>query len=84
MPELTIKDVEKVFDKGFEKQALMINNAFQEQKGHIDKQLVAQTAHIEEQIDNLRTDFQRIETKVDKALHVEYVNLEVRVKPHRK
>ncbi|OGE80754.1 MAG: hypothetical protein A3E98_02645 [Candidatus Doudnabacteria bacterium RIFCSPHIGHO2_12_FULL_48_11] len=30
--------------------------------------------------DELKTDISRIEAKVDKALHVEYVSLEVRVK----
>jgi len=31
-------------------------------------------------IERLETGLQRVETKVDKALHVEYINLEVRVK----
>ena len=73
MPEITIKAIEKALDKGFKKQDVFINKAFQSHADHIDQRINSLE-------DNLKTDIQRVETKVDRALHVEYVNLEVRVK----
>ena len=84
MPELTIKDIEKVVDKGFEKQAVLINNAFQTHTYHFDKKINGVEQGLRTEIarveDSLKTDIQRVEIKVDRALHTEYVNLEVRVK----
>ncbi len=73
MADLTLKDIEQVLDKGlehgFEKQAVLINNAFQEQKDHFDN-LIA----------DLKGDIQRVETKLDRALYTELTHLEARVK----
>ena len=87
MTELSIKDIEKVVNGAFDKQAILINNAFQDQKDHFDKQttgldkgLDGLNKKIDDVKDELKTDIQRIEIKVDKALHTEYFNLEVRVK----
>ena len=66
---VTQTDLKAAFETAFDKQAVLINNAFQTHSDHFD-----------EQINAVRTDIQRVETKVDKALHTEYVNLEVRVK----
>ena len=70
---VTKADLETAFETSlevaFDKQAVLINNAFQ-----------AHSDHFDEQIDGVKTDIQWVETKVDKALHTEYVNLEVRVK----
>ena len=39
MAEITIKDIERVIEKGFDKQAVLINNAFQAHSDHFDKQI---------------------------------------------
>lgn len=84
MPEVTIKDIEKVVDKGFEKQAVVINNAFQAHTKHFDQKINGVEQGLKAEIirveDSLKTDISRVEIKVDRALHTEYVNLEVRVK----
>jgi hypothetical protein len=77
MSELTIQDVEKAIDKGFEKQAIFINRAFEAQANHFEGRL---DKKIDDLRDDLKSDIHRVEAKVDKALHVEYINLEVRVK----
>lgn len=73
MSELKLKDIEKVIDRGFEKQAVLINSAFQEQKDHFDRLI----ADLQE---DLKGDITRIETKLDRALYTELVHLEARVK----
>jgi len=84
MPEITIKEIKKVIDDGFEKQAVLINNAFQAHTEHFDDKLdklgSRMDGKLEQLEDRLSTDIKRVEAKVDQALHVEYINLEVRVK----
>lgn len=76
MPELTIKEIKKVIDQGFQKQAVMINSAFQGHTEHMDNRF----EKIEGRLEGVEDRLERVETKLDRALHVEYVNLEVRVK----
>ena len=76
MPEITLKHLEKAFDK----QAVLINNAFEDQKNYIDQQAHKVGGRIDLLQDELKTDIHRVEAKVDKALYSEYVNLETRVK----
>ena len=80
MPELTIKDIEKVVETGFEKQAVFINNAFQAHTDHFDKKINEVEQGLKADIAKIDNRLQTVETKVDRVLHMEYVNLEVRVK----
>jgi hypothetical protein len=52
MSELTIQDVEKAIDKGFEKQAIFINRAFEAQANHFEGRL-------DKKIDDLRDDLKK-------------------------
>lgn len=76
---VTKTDLETAFETAFDKQAVFINNAFQANQDYMDRQF-ATKLDIESVKDELKTDISRVEAKVDKALHTEYVNLEVRVK----
>ncbi len=76
MSELTVeifkKELEKGLDKGFEKQAVLINSAFQAHQDHFDKQ-------VDDLRNDLKTDIIRVEAKVDKALHTEIIRLDARL-----
>ena len=73
--ETTNEDIAAMIKSGFDSvgdQFNGVDNKF--------KSVHEQFDSLGEQISDLNTGIQRIESKVDRALHVEYVNLEVRVK----
>ena len=79
--------LETSLEAGFDKQAIFINNAFQSNTEHFDKQINGLDSKIGGVEQRLKADIakvdnrlQTVETKVDRALHTEYTNLEVRVK----
>jgi len=76
MAVLTKEYFEEALEAGFEKQAVLINNAFQAHSEHFDKQING----LDLKIGKVETSISGIEARVDRALHTEYVNLEVRVK----
>ncbi len=63
-------------EAAFDKQAILINQAFQGHTEHMDERF----EKVDQRFDKIEDHIERIETKVDKALHTEYINLEVRVK----
>ena len=63
--EITNEDLAVMIKKGFDAAATNLTGVKSELKSDIER---------------LETSLNRVETKVDKALHVEYVSLEVRVK----
>ena len=84
---LTLKQVKKVvvetMEVGFEKQAVLINQAFQNQTDHFNgkfNQIDRKFHQIDQKFNGLNEKIDRIENKVDRALHKEYTNLEGRVK----
>jgi SMC interacting uncharacterized protein involved in chromosome segregation len=72
MAELTLDQLNQALDHGFEKQAVIINAAFQGQQDHFDKL-------INDVKEDLKGDILRVETKVDRALYTELTHLEARV-----
>ena len=60
--------------------AVMIKNGFDAASADLSTGLTSVKSELKGDIERLETNIQRIESKVDRALHVEYVNLEVRVK----
>jgi hypothetical protein len=83
MPDIKLKDIEKLLDKGFEKQAVMINSAFQDQKDHFDRlinDLSSDLSDVKSDLNGVKGDLTRIESKLDRALYTELIHLEARVK----
>ena len=84
---VTQEDFKDALEEGFDKQAILINNAFQTHSDHFDKQINGLDLKIDGVKQELKADIGKIDTrlqtveiKLDRALHTEYVNLEVRVK----
>ena len=73
------KSVEKIVEKGFEKQAVLINSAFQAHTEHFDNKLDNLEGRLKTDIKKVEDGLIRVENKVDRALHKEYTNLEGRV-----
>jgi hypothetical protein len=76
---LTSKDIikiEEMFETGFEKQAILIKDAFQSEREYADLRL---DKKLKEELSPIKDQLNRIEGKVDRALHRDYVNLEGRV-----
>lgn len=68
MADLDLKDLKKVLDEGFEKQAVLINSAFQGHQEHIGKRFEIvdnRFESVDKQLDELKTDINRVEAKVD-------------------
>lgn len=68
-----LKQIKGLLDEGFEKQAVLINHAFQAHSDHLDTKL-------DNLKDELKTDIGRVEAKVDRALYTDLTHLEARVK----
>lgn len=80
MSELNSEVFKKELSKGFEEQARLINNAFQDQKDYIDQQTNKINGRIDLLQDELKTDIHRVEAKVDKAIYSEFSHFEARLK----
>lgn len=81
MPELTIKDVEKVINDGFEKQAMMIKRGFDETAGKIEmKSVESRLTGIENEILKIGDRLRTTEDKLDRVLYKEIDRIEIRIK----
>jgi hypothetical protein len=75
MPKLTYSSVKRLLNDGFEKQALLINAAFQNQTDHMDKRFDA----LEQRMDKAETRLETVEHKLDRALYKEIPRLDTRI-----
>lgn|SRR3989338_4081961 len=79
----TKSDLTEAVEAGNENLAQIINTAFQEQKDHLDEKFEAidqRFVAVDEQIKEVNDTLHVIEAKVNKALNIEYVRLEKRLK----
>jgi hypothetical protein len=63
-----------------EELATMIKNGFEDQHGHFTQEVNKVSGRIDLLQQELKDDIHRLEFKIDRTLHAEYSNLEVRVK----
>ena len=84
MKVLTIKEVKKVVEEAISELGIMIKQGFDNTATKADiiriESEIAAIPEMKSDIAGMKSNIERIETKLDRALHVEYVNLETRVK----
>ncbi|MBI3952723.1 MAG: hypothetical protein HY336_02080 [Candidatus Doudnabacteria bacterium] len=80
MAEITIKEIKKVIDDGFEKQALMIKRGFDETATKSELKLVEnRLTGVETNMLRLNDRVKSLESNVDRVLYKEMDRLERRV-----
>jgi hypothetical protein len=60
MPDVNLKKIEKLLEKGFESQGIVINGEFQEQKDHFDSLI----NDLSSDLGKVKDDLTRIESKL--------------------
>ena len=81
MAELTIKEIKKVIDAGFEKQALMIKRGFDDTASKTEvKSVESRLAGVEDKMLKVHDRLRTVEDKLDRVLYKEIDRLEIRIK----
>lgn len=73
----------EILEGQFEKQAVLINNAFSGQKEHFDKRLDGVDRRfdsLDSKVDKIDERLQVVETKLDRALYTELTHIEARLR----
>ena len=81
MPEITIKDIERVVEKGLEKQALVIKRGFDETVSKVElKSVESRLVGVENEMLKVHDRLRTVGDKLDYTLYKEIDRLEGRVK----
>lgn len=70
MAELNTQNLTKILEEQFEKQAVLINSAFQGQKDHFDKQLHSLEKRLTSRIEALESEMKALSAKVTNYLEL--------------
>ena len=74
------KELAKGLDQSFEKQAVLINNAFQSHSDHFDKIIADMKKDMDASFEKVENRLDTVESKIDRALYAEAIHIETRLK----